>query len=216
MVVVRSMGAEITGEIIHRLADGRWFVVHTALQILGEIGDRTISSDLMISSVYHDDIRVRKEAIQTLGKLRSRGAVRMLCDLLTDKDEEIRFLALRTLGDTGDKMAVPHILPFLQKKRKVKGQKSDILRQTAIEALGRIGDPEAIPILLDLLRSKAVSKKGGEVIRKRLVEALGAIRDPELEEVFQSVMEKETDVAVREAAHRAILNLEPPERKAAL
>jgi HEAT repeat protein len=216
MVVVRSMGTEITGEIIHRLADGRWFVVQTALQILGEIGDRTVSSDLLISSVYHDDIRVRKEAIQTLGKLRSRGAIRMLCDLLTDKDEEIRFLALRTLGDTGDKMAVPHILPFLQKKRKVKGQKSEILRQTAIEVLGRIGDPEAIPILLDLLRSKAVSKKGGEVIRKRLVEALGAIRDPELEEVFQSVMEKDTDVAVREAARRAILNLESPERRAAL
>jgi HEAT repeat protein len=216
MVVVRSMGTEITGEIIHRLADGRWFVVQTALQILGEIGDRTVSSDLLISSVYHDDIRVRNEAIQTLGKLRSRGAIRMLCDLLTDKDEEIRFLALRTLGDTGDKMAVPHILPFLQKKRKVKGQKSEILRQTAIEVLGRIGDPEAIPILLDLLRSKAVSKKGGEVIRKRLVEALGAIRDPELEEVFQSVMEKDTDVAVREAARRAILNLESPERRAAL
>jgi len=216
MVVVRSMGTEITGEIIHRLADGRWFVVQTALQILGEIGDRTVSSDLLISSVYHDDIRVRNEAIQTLGKLRSRGAIRMLCDLLTDKDEEIRFLALRTLGDTGDKMAVPHILPFLQKKRKVKGQKSEILRQTAIEVLGRIGDPQAIPILLDLLRSKAVSKKGGEVIRKRLVEALGAIRDPELEEVFQSVMEKDTDVAVREAARRAILNLESPERRAAL
>jgi HEAT repeat protein len=216
MVVVRSMGTEITGEIIHRLADGRWFVVQTALQILGEIGDRTVSSDLLISSAYHEDIRVRNEAIQTLGKLRSRGAIRMLCDLLTDKDEEIRFLALRTLGDTGDKMAVPHILPFLQKKRKVKGQKSDILRQTAIEVLGRIGDPEAIPILLDLLRSRAVSKKGGEVIRKRLVEALGAIRDPELEEVFQSVMEKDTDVAVREAARRAILNLESPEKRAAL
>jgi len=215
MVVVRSMETEIFGEIVHRLADSRWYVVQTALCVLGEIADKTISPDLLISSVYHDDMRVRKEAIKALGKLKSRGAIRILCDLLKDKSEEIAFLTLKTLGDVGDKMAVRHILPFVQKKR-LRGQKTDILRQTAIEALGRIGDAQAIPALLDLLRSKTVFRKGGEAFRKSLVEALGAIREPELEEVLQSVIEQDTDVAVREAARRALLNLRPPEMSAAV
>lgn len=213
MAVVRSMGTEITGEIIHRLADKRWYVIQSALYILGEIGDKAVSPDLLTSSAYHDDIRVRKEAIKTLGKLKSRGAIRILCQLLEDKNEEIRFLVLKTLGDVGDKMAMPHILPLLQKKR-LKGQKSEIIRQTAIEVLGRIGDPEAIPTLLDLLKSKGVFRKEDETIRKSVVDALGAIRNPELEEVLQAVIEKDADVAVREAARRALLNLKPPETRA--
>jgi hypothetical protein len=158
MVIVRSMGTEITKEIVNRLADKRWYVVKTALQILGEIGDETISPDLLTTSIYHDDIRVRKEAIKTLGRLKSRGAVKILSELLEEKDDDIRLLALKNLADVGDKMAVPHIL-LLIKKRKTKGKKSGLLRQAAIQALGKIGDPEAIPPLLDLLNSKGYFKK---------------------------------------------------------
>lgn len=215
VTVVRSMGSEVTAEIIHRLADNRWYVIQNALHILREIGGKTISPHLLTSSVHHEDIRVRKEAIKTLGRLEGRGAIRILCELLGDKSEEIQLLALRTLGDARDKMAVSHILPFLQKKR-LKGQKSDMVRQTAIEVLGKIGDSKAIPALLDLLRSKGVFRKKDEAVRKSVVEALGAIRDPELEEVFHTVIEKDTDTAVREAARRALLNLKAPEEGASL
>ncbi len=112
-------------------------------------------------------------------------------------------------------MAVPHILPFVQKK-KLKGHKSGTLRQAAIEALGRIGDSEAIPALLGILRSKGLFKKADEAIRKSVVEALGAIGDPDLEGVLQSVVEKDADGAVREAARRALLNLSPAERSVAV
>ncbi len=213
--VVRSMGPEVIGEIVNRLADKRWYVVQTALQVLGEIGDKTISPQLMTSSVYHDDIRVRKEAIKTLGKLKSRGAVRVLCELLGDKDEEIRLLVLRTLGEVGDKMAVPHLLPFLEKK-KIKGQKSEMLRQTAIEVLGRIGDVRAIPALLDLMRSRGFFRKEDEGIRKSVVEALGAFESPELEGVFQTVIQKDSHAAVRQAAQRALRNLTTSEQRASV
>lgn len=208
MALVRSMGPEVTGEIVKRLADTRWYVVHSALNVLGEIGDKSLSPDLLTSSVYYDDIRVRKEAIKTLGKLNGRGAVRILCELLGDKNEEIVLPALKTLGEIGDRIAVPHILPFLQKKKLI-GQKSDILRQTAIEALGRIGDSRVIPVLLDLLKSRGLFRKEDEAIRKSVVEALGAIRDPEVEGILQAVIEKDTDIAVREAARQAILTLKP-------
>ena len=215
MAVVKSMGSGVTGEIIERLADTRWYVVQTALYVLGEIGDKSISPGILTSSVYHNDIRVRKEAIKTLGKLRSRGANRVLCELLEEKNEEIRLLVLRTLGEVGDKMAVPHIIPFLQKKM-LKTQKSDILRQAAIDALGRIGDPEAIPTLIDLLKGRGVFRKEDGAIRKSAVEALGTVGVAELEEGFQSIIEKDPDVDVREAARRAVLNLKTPQKRAAL
>ncbi len=215
MAVVKSMGPGVTGEIIERLADTRWYVVQTALYVLGEIEDKSISPGILTSSVYHDDIRVRKEAIKTLGKLRSRGANRILCELLEEKNEEIRLLVLRTLGEVGDKIAVPHIIPFLQKKM-LKTQKSDILRQAAIDALGRIGDPDAIPTLIDLLKGRGVFRKQDAAIRKSAVEALGAVGVAELEEVFQSIIEKDTDLDVKEAARRALLNLKTPQKRGAL
>jgi HEAT repeat protein len=213
MAIVRSMGKEVTGEIVSRLADTRWYVVQTALNVLGEIVNDSISPSLLTSSAYHDDIRVRREAIRTLGKLKARGAITILCELLGDKDEEIRVLVLKTLGEVGDKAAVPRILPFVQRKR-LKGQKTDTVRQAAIEALGKIGDPQAIPALLDLLKSKGFFRREDESIRRSVVEALSAFRDPELEEALQSVAEKDTDAVVREAARRAILNTSAAERRA--
>ncbi len=215
MAVVRSMGPGVDKDIVKRLTDTRWYVVKNALYVLGEIGERTVSPDLLVSSIYHDDMRIRKEAIKTLGKMKSRGATKLLCELLEDKNEEIRLLVLKTLGEAGDRTAVPHILPFVEKKR-LKGQKSDLIRQTAIEALGNIGDSQAIPPLLDLLRAKGFFRKEDEAIRRSVVEALGAMRDPELEGPLQSVIEKDADVAVREAARRALLNLGSAERKAAV
>ena len=215
MMIVKSMGAEVTSEIVHRLTDKRWYVVRCALSILGEMTDSSISPDLLTSSVYHDDIRVRKEAIKTLSKLKSKGAIKILCELLEEKDEELRLLALRSLGDAGDRVAVPHVLHLL-KKRKSKGGKPDILRQTAIEVLGRIGDPEAIPPLLDLLRSKGFFKKEDDRIRRSVVEALGAFKVPELEETLQSVLQKDKDMGVREAAHRALLSLKTSGAKPAV
>jgi len=211
MVIVKSMGSEIAAEIVHRLADKRWYVVRSALYVLGEIADDTFSPDLLTSSVYHDDVRVRKEAIRTLGKLKGKRAVKILRELLEEKDDQIRLLALRNLGETENKTAVPHILHFLQKK-KLKGEKADLLRQTAIDALARIGDPEAIPALLDMLQSKGFFKKVDPAVRKSVVEALGAFKTSELEEVFQGVIEKETDVGVREVARRALLKLQNPEK----
>ncbi|MBW2056284.1 MAG: HEAT repeat domain-containing protein [Deltaproteobacteria bacterium] len=208
--VVRSMGKEITGEIVHRLADNRWYVVQTALYVLAEIGDKTLSPDLLTSSVYHEDIRVRKQAVKTLSRLGGKGSTRILCELLKDGNEEIRLLALRALGEAGDNMAVPYIIPLVEKK-KLKGFKSDVMRQTAMEVLGKIGDPRAVPVLLGILRSKGVFKKEDETIRKVAVQALGAIRDPELEGVLREVLESEADSGVREAARRALLNLNPPE-----
>ncbi len=213
--VIRSMGPEVKDDIIKRLADRRWYVVQTALFVLGEMGDKPISPNLLTSSVYHDDFRIRREAIKTLGKMKGRGAIRILCELLEEKSEDIRLFALKALGEAGEKMAVPHILPFIQ-KRKLKGQKSDILRQAAIEALGRIGDSEAIPALLSLLKSKGFLRKADEALRKSLVEALGAIRDPDLEGVLQSVAEKEANASVREAARRALLHLGTSERRVAV
>jgi HEAT repeat protein len=215
MVIVKSMGSEIAAEIVQRLTDKRWYVVRSALYVLGEIADDTFSPDLLTSSVYHDDVRVRKEAIKTLGKLKARGAVKMLCELLEEKDEDIRVFVLRSLGEARDKMAVPHILLLLQKKR-LKGPKSELIRQTAIETLGRIGDPEAIPVLLDLLKRKGLFKKTNEAIRKSAVEALGAFKEPELESVLQSVLEKDADANVREAARRALLSLRSTGVEAAL
>jgi HEAT repeat protein len=206
MSVVRSMRTEATREIIRRLRDNRAHVVQTALSLLGEIGETRAPLNLLVGSVHHDDIRVKEEAIRTLGKLKMKGATRVLCRLLRDKDEEIRILALKNLGEVGDKMAVPDILPFLKRKKLI-GHKSHAELKTAIKALGRIGDPQSIPPLLDLFKSKGFLIRTDLAVRRTVLEALGAIRAPELREVLESVVEKDKDLELRETAQKSLVNL---------
>jgi HEAT repeat protein len=212
MAVLGSMGPEIIQETVGRLTDERWYVVQNSLEILGEIARETLDPDLLRSSLQHGDARVRRSAIKILGKLgKKKKCVRILCELLGEKDEETRLLSLRTLGDVGDGSAVSRIVPFLQ-KRKLGLQKSDVFRKAAIEVLGRIGSSDAIHPLTDLLKSKGFFKKEDDEIRKSVLEALGAIGNPEVEPVIQSILTKETDESIQEAARRALSRIRSPRK----
>jgi HEAT repeat protein len=210
MMLIGSMGEEVVGDLAHRLTDGRWFVVKTALEVMGEIRHKTVSTDLLLSAVYHDDIRVKREAIKTLGKMESRGSIRILCDLLKEKNEEIQILALAALEEAGDKIAVPHILPLIQKKI-LKGQRSDRLRKKAIQVLGRLGDSRVLPPLVELLKNRGVFSREDRSVRRTVVETLGALGTPESENLLKSVIREDDDALVLDTARRVLANLRQPE-----
>jgi hypothetical protein len=63
------MGAAAAPAILERLVDPRWYFVRNLCFLLGEIGCRDAAQDL-VRILDHPDPRVKKEAIQALGKLK--------------------------------------------------------------------------------------------------------------------------------------------------
>jgi HEAT repeat protein len=92
--------------------------------------------------INHQDVRVRREAVRSMAKLRDEAAARVLLSAVDDADPEVRLLALRSLGTSGARVAVPRLREIVRLPNRT-GKNTELIRAAAI-ALGRIGADEAI------------------------------------------------------------------------
>jgi HEAT repeats len=74
-------GPDALPAIRARLSDSHWYFVRNLCLILGEIGDPGAAGDL-VGLLEHKDYRVRREAIQALGKVRAVEATSSLGKIL--------------------------------------------------------------------------------------------------------------------------------------
>src|SRR4030066_1779697 len=84
------------------LEDRRWYLVRNIIYILGRIGKEQ-SLPYIQKAFNHEDIRVRREAIQALGLIGGPKAIGVLVKGLPDNDVRIRCMAAINLGK-GSKM----------------------------------------------------------------------------------------------------------------
>lgn len=94
-------------QMIERLAHPKWFFVRNLCVILGDIGDRRAFPGLMNATV-HSDHRVKREALQAIGKLGAQEAVPSLGKILLEesffssaKDDQTRIDAASALYRIG-------------------------------------------------------------------------------------------------------------------
>lgn len=120
-------------------APARWEVV----QILGEIKDRAAVTTL-VKILGHKDGTLRQYARQSLVAL-GRPAVRPLVKALTDRREQVRWEATKTLADIADPAAAPALVALLE-------DKNFGIRWLAAEALVAIGREALVPLLQALKR----------------------------------------------------------------
>ncbi|MFC4467998.1 HEAT repeat domain-containing protein [Streptomyces xiangluensis] len=139
----------------------------------------------------------RGRAAHVLGQLAHRPAAPALCRLLDDRDREVRLAAARTLGRTGDPVAVPHLLRSVCGPRTVPPN----LVTAALTSLGI----EAWPSLAAGLRDPE------PLVRAVAIEALGVTgaisRAPEVARALR----EDTDIEVRIRAARALGRLGMPD-----
>ena len=144
VTMLAAVGDQALPEIQKHLQDKRWFFVRNLVWIIGEIGDARFARHLgMIAE--HGDTRVRREAIRSLAKMQSPQAAGFLIDALEDRDDEIKLLAVRGLGQSGARAAIPQLCKLVALPNR-RGQNTEAIRAAAI-ALGRIGDPRVLPAL---------------------------------------------------------------------
>jgi HEAT repeat protein len=120
----------------------------------------------LIKAVKDDEASIRKGAVEALGEIGDKGAVESLVQVLRyDKDKNVRFLAAKALGNTGEVEVVSPLIEAL-------ADKDGGIRSGAAQALGRIKDARAVGPLCETLRLEEYS-----TVRDTTVWALGELKD---------------------------------------
>lgn len=116
------LGPPAVPEMLRRLGHPKWFFVRNLCLLLGDIGDRRAVPGLL-NAVSHADPRVRREALQALGKLGAPEAVPALGRILVEegffssaKEDPVRIDAANALYRIGGTEA----FGFLHRGKKVR------------------------------------------------------------------------------------------------
>jgi HEAT repeat protein len=168
---VIRIGAPAQAPLIALLKDPRWQVVHTAVTILGEMGNRDAVKGLALT-VSHHDSRLRTATIRSLAKIGGMEATAVLTGLLRDKNPSLAMQAITWFGNTRNQAALQPLLQLIM-KRDVLG-KTQPLKREALAAIGRIGDRRALDPLFRLVRKKHWIVPGRwDELKLLAVEAIG-------------------------------------------
>lgn len=139
----------------------------------------------------------RTEVAKKLGATKDPRAFDPLIKALKDEDKPVRWAAIESLGDLGDKRAVPYLVKFLPKEERAAYRWG--LRLT-INALGAIGDSQAVPYLLPYLKHE------DPYVRRVTTFALGKIGSVEaLPQVIELL--KDDSMVVRRWVQHALVQL---------
>ncbi len=180
--------------------DRRWFLVRNIVYTLGRIGKEQ-SLPYIQKAFNHEDLRVRREAIQALGLIGGPKATGMLVKSLTDNDVRIRCMAAINLGKGGKKTGLIPLLEVVQSKDFYKREPTEI--KAFFNAIGMVGSNEAVPVLQQLLEKKSWFGRGKtDEIRIGAAAALATIGTPDAKAVLEEGKNSK-DETIRDACVQA-------------
>ena len=194
--------------LIKRLSDPRWFVVRNILYILGQIAHQGVERALG-DALYHEDVRVRKEAVRGLREIDSPSSRAYLNSALRDLDKSVRILVAHSITKRGDERAARIIWSVIESPEFASRDAEE--RRTFFEALGRSGTDALVPRLERMLTSGGLFRAEGQEGRKDAALALAWLGTPAALAVLNRELKSKRD-AVREAVEGALEMV----RKAAL
>ncbi len=186
--------------------DRRWFLVRNILYILGRIGKEQ-SLPYIQKALNHEDLRVKREAIQALGLIGGQKAIGLLVRALTDDDVRARCLAAINLGKRGKKAGLIPLLEVVQSKDFYKRESAEI--KAFFNAIGMVGSNEAIPVLQQLLERKSWFGRGKtDEIRMGAANAIAMVGTPEAKVILEEG-ENSKDESLRDACLQALKSQSP-------
>ncbi len=188
--------------------DRRWYLVRNITYILGRIGKEKALPYLQ-KAFNHEELRVRREAVQALGLIGGPKAISLLIKALTDKDPRIRAMSAINLGKIGKNIGLAALLEIVQTKDFQKKDPSEI--KGFLDAIGMVGSNEALPVLQQLLERKSLLGIGKrEDIRPAVANALAMIGTPEARGILERGKNSK-DEGIRNACQQAFKTLSPKE-----
>ena len=181
--------------------DPRWYLVRNITYILGRIGKEE-SLPYIQKAFSHQEVRVRREAVQALGLIGAPKAVGLLVKALTDEDARIRSMAAINLGKVGKKAGLVPLLEVVQSKEFQKRELSET--KAFFDAIGMSGSNESIFVLRQLLERKSWFGRGKtDEIRIGAANALAMIGTPEAKAILMAGKDSK-DESIRDACLQAL------------
>jgi HEAT repeat protein len=135
------------------LDDQRWYLVRNIIYILRKIADKR-STEYLLRTLRHSDIRVRKEGIKALGELGGRDVIQTLRECLDDPDTEVRITAAKAFGTIGSEVAKKII--FDKISNKMFKDKDFDEKKEVYEVLLRWKDQSVFDFLMTTIRKKTL------------------------------------------------------------
>jgi len=198
-------GETLREEVERRTSDERWYVVRQMVALLGEIGSPH-SLESLGNVLEHTDLRVRKEAIKSLGRVESEDSATILIATLDDADRSLVPSTIVALGALRRASAIEP-LGLLAHRGNALSSNLDI-RKEAVKALGLIGDEQAIPILSSLLNKRVwFGKQDFEDLRALSIISLGKIGGEAAIGIIEE-MAKDAQGIVKRACDKTLKELE--------
>ena len=177
MAVITEIGQPVLGVLQEKIAKGGpWFYLRNLLTLLGKLGDET-HLDMVVPLLDHKDIRVRREALNTLYNIGGPRRRSLLLSVLSGAKESLKVSIVTMLGGLRHAEALSPLLKLLKNRPLIPSNQRIRLEEALCRALGRIGDPKALPALKEILEPKGIKRVASypESVQEAAKEAIEAI-----------------------------------------
>src|SRR3989339_28041 len=174
------------------------------VEALGDLGNNDTIEQLN-SLILYPDAGVKKEIMHFLSKLNSSQSKILLIEQLKDTDYAVVSEAVRLIGETKCREAVPALIKLLESSAPA------AIEEEVCVVLGNLGDPNAVTALAGKLRKKNswFAKKTSaesERVRMRAAWALRKFSGGEVEQVLEkAVHDKVMPVALTAKESLAVI-----------
>ncbi|HVP36505.1 MAG TPA: HEAT repeat domain-containing protein [Terriglobales bacterium] len=136
--------------------DRRWYVVRNIVGVLGRIGSPQ-AIPFLKKTIGHEDLRVRKQTLEALSRIKGEEVTSILLGILEDSEEKLRVRAARFLSERSSQGAFEFISNLVS--RKDFRDKSQEEKKILLESLARIGKDKAVELLKKLILKRAWFKR---------------------------------------------------------
>ncbi len=181
--------------------DRRWYLVRNITYILGRIGKEKALPHIQ-KAFNHDELRVRREAVQALGLVGGPKSISLLIKALIDRDARIRAMSAINLGRIGKNVGLAALLEVVQSKDFQKKEPAEM--KAFLDAIGMVGSNEALPALQQMLEKKSLFGMGKkDETRSGVANALAMIGTPEARAILEKGKNSKEE-SIRNACQQAL------------
>ncbi|HNY66602.1 MAG TPA: HEAT repeat domain-containing protein [Deltaproteobacteria bacterium] len=147
-------------------------LVHVFVRLTSERATKCL-----VRLIRHPSRHVRQEAVKGLMK-RGPGSLKDAFSLIEDKDETVRTLVLKQMGQSRDETAESILLQYLQNRDFARDQHGHVI--ACFTALGRCGSDRSVPFLRQTLVGQSWWPSfGRSAVREGAAAALAGIGTPQ-------------------------------------
>lgn len=194
----RPVPPELVTALLQALDDEQARVRVEAIYTIGVIGRTPLApaqEEALLKALDHYDPAIRTGAARVVGRLGVTAAGDALVKAINDSNSQVRYAAMRALGDIREVRAIQALTEQLTFYGKGEGAWS------ALHALAIIAHPSSVPLFKARLADK------DPFIRRAAIEGLARTRDASETSVFEEAAGTDPSEPVRAAAAFALQSL---------